>query len=136
MSGFAAMLVKFSGWLDILFGAVQLAYWFLVPRRKLLQNAGPDLTRQVDVTNLQIAAALFGIGIILLRFADDIASLKAGKDILILAAVIWAIRALFPRYGNKLDDKTAQISYVWSGRILMSVFMLMSVLHLLPVVLG
>jgi hypothetical protein len=136
MSGFAAMLVKISGWLDILFGLAHLAYWFFVQRRNLLQGTEAGLTRPLDTTNVQLATFFIGVGIILLRFADDIANLKMGRDLLILTAVVWAIRAIFPRHGNSLDDGLAQNSRVWLSRILMGLFMLVSVLHILPVVFG
>lgn len=142
MSGFAAMLIKVAGWLDMAFAGLQLAWWFGFARRRLSFEAGPRLLRMLDAVHVQIAVIFLGTGIVLLRFSGDLASLRVGREILLVFAAVWAIGALFPlRGGRGQAAPEAGEAYigqdsVWPGRILGGVFTLGALIHILPVVLG
>lgn len=142
MSGFAAMLIKVAGWLDITFAAMQLAYWFGIARRRLSSQAGPGIMRMLDAVHVQIAVIFSGAGIVLLRFSDDLAGLRLGREILLVFAAVWAMNAMFPlrsgRGGPALEAGITQDQRhsPWPGRILAGVFTLGAMVHILPVVLG
>lgn len=128
MSDLSAFSIKLAAWFNIGFAVFHLAFWRLFGWRALRGQVSRVNAGILEVLNIQMVLLFAGFGLVMLRHAGEMASLRLGREVLLVWALFWLLRtALQPIYFG-LDT-------VFS-RVLFGLFGLGALLHLLPVVLG
>ncbi len=128
MDEFATLFARAASWLDIGFAVFHLAFWKLFRWREAAAAVGRVNAGILQVLNIQLVLLFAGFGAIAVLHAENGLKTSLGRDVMLLWAAFWALRAALQPLFFGMEH--------WSSKILVAFFATGCLLHLLPALVG